>query len=58
VAGFWKGRSKDPHHPLVGFAGRVDASNFEPGHHWLGLIVHGTDGSTEKWAERPIVLSR
>lgn len=58
VAGFWKGRSKDPHAPRVGFTGRVDASDFEPGHHWLGLVLHGTDGSTETWAERPIVLSR
>jgi hypothetical protein len=58
VADFWKGRSVDPHHPNVGFTAAVDASAFEPGPHWLGLILHGADGSQEIWAEQPLEISR
>ena len=58
VAGFWEGRSLDPNHPDVGFSAQVDASAFEPGRHWLGLTLHGADGSTEVWAEQPVDIGR
>ena len=49
--------STDPQHPHTGFAGRVDLRNdgqVAPGRHWLGLRLHGRDGSVEDWAEQPI----
>jgi hypothetical protein len=58
VAGFWNGRSRDPNHPHVAFSASVDASGFEPGRHWLGMVVHGADGSTEVWAEQPVEIVR
>jgi 4-amino-4-deoxy-L-arabinose transferase-like glycosyltransferase len=51
VAGFWR-ESTDPHHPNVYFRARVPA--LAPGAHWLGLRLHGSDGSREDWAERRI----
>ncbi|MFT3762789.1 MAG: glycosyltransferase family 39 protein [Pseudoxanthomonas sp.] len=54
VAGFYDGRSLDPNHPRVGFHAQVDASGVAPGRHWLGMIVHGADGSDETWAERAV----
>lgn len=53
VAPYWK-ISNDPNQPRVGFAATVDASAVEPGRHWLGLRLHGADGSVEVWSERPI----
>ncbi|HVR81376.1 MAG TPA: glycosyltransferase family 39 protein [Luteimonas sp.] len=50
--------SNDPHHPHVGFRARVDASAYAPGRHWLGLRLHGSDGSVEDWAEQPIEITR
>lgn len=50
--------STDPNHPDVGFHARVDASEFVPGTHWLGLTVHGADGSVETWAEQPLRIAR
>ena len=55
VARYWK-ISTDPHHPRVGFRAMVDATRFAPGRHWLGLRMHGSDGSVEDWSEQPIVL--
>jgi len=55
VAGFWR-ISTDPNHPRVGFEATVDASTFEPGRHWLGLRLHGSDGSIEAWPEQPIEI--
>lgn len=51
--------SNDPQHPKVGFEARVDlqGQDFAPGLHWLGLRLHGRDGSTETWAQQPLVLS-
>ena len=49
--------STDPNHPDVGFHARVDASEFVPGTHWLGLTVHGVDGSVETWAEQPLRIA-
>jgi 4-amino-4-deoxy-L-arabinose transferase-like glycosyltransferase len=52
---FWP-ISNDPHHPHVGFSARVDASGFAPGRHWLGLRLHGSDGSVEDWSEQPVQI--
>ena len=46
VADFWKG-STDPRHPNVYFRARV--SGLSSGRHWLGLRLHGADGSSEDW---------
>lgn len=49
--------SNDSQHPNTGFAARVDLrndKNLTPGRHWLGLRLHGRDGSIEDWAEQPI----
>ena len=54
----WKG-SSDPQHPRVGFSARVDLRKLPgvaPGHHWLGLRLHGRDGSVEDWSEQPIEI--
>ncbi|TMN24850.1 glycosyltransferase family 39 protein [Pseudoxanthomonas sp. X-1] len=57
VATYWK-ISNDPRHPDVGFRARVDASGLAPGQHWLGLRLHGRDGSVEDWSEQPIRLRK
>ena len=51
VAGFWK-ISTDPNQPRVGF--RAHVSGATPGAHWLGLRLHGADGSVEDWSEQRI----
>jgi len=54
----WNG-SSDPQHPRVGFDARVDLGNLPgvaPGRHWLGLRLHGRDGSIEDWSEQPIEI--
>ncbi len=53
VAGFWK-ISTDPHQPRVYFRGRVQGAR--PGVYWLGLRLHGADGSIEDWSEQRIVV--
>lgn len=53
VATYWR-ISTDPAHPKVGFHVRIDTSALAPGRHWLGLVLHGRDGSVEPWAEQPI----
>lgn len=55
VAKYWK-ISTDPRHPDVGFRARLDVSAATPGVHWLGLRLHGRDGSVENWSEQPIVI--
>lgn len=55
VRSIWT-ESTDPNHPLVGFSAQVDASAFEPGRRWLGLVIHGADGSVERWREQPVEL--
>lgn len=57
TARYWK-ISTDPNHPKVGFHVQVDASAFPSGRHWLGLRLHGSDGSVEDWSEQPIDLRR
>lgn len=53
VAAYWR-VSTDPAHPNVGFAADLDIGGVPPGRHWLGLRVHGRDGSVETWAEQPV----
>ncbi|MFT3756809.1 MAG: glycosyltransferase family 39 protein [Pseudoxanthomonas sp.] len=55
VADFYQGRSRDPNQPNIGFRAKVDASALDPsGQYWLGLVVHGADGSDEIWAEQRV----
>ncbi|MFC3551230.1 ArnT family glycosyltransferase [Lysobacter cavernae] len=54
----WPG-SNDPQHPQVGFSAQVDLhgrDELAPGRHWLGLHLHGRDGSIEIWPEQPLEL--
>ncbi|KIQ97967.1 4-amino-4-deoxy-L-arabinose transferase and related glycosyltransferases of PMT family [Lysobacter sp. A03] len=54
TAAFWR-ISNDPNQPQVGFDGRVELdADVTPGRHWLGLRLHGADGSVEEWPEQPI----
>ncbi|KRG67007.1 membrane protein [Stenotrophomonas terrae] len=55
VRPFWK-ISNDPQHPNTGFDARLDTSALKPGTHWLGLRLHGNDGSVETWAEQPFEI--
>lgn len=55
VAEYWR-VSTDPHHPHVGFRLDVDLTGRPPGRYWLGLVLHGHDGSIEPWPEQPIEL--
>jgi 4-amino-4-deoxy-L-arabinose transferase-like glycosyltransferase len=58
VADYWR-ISTDPQHPKVGFEAMVPASDLPAGPHWLGLLLHGRDGSVEEWsAQRVWVESR
>ena len=57
VASYWR-ISTDPAQPRVGFRAQVDASRLAPGRHWLGLRLHGRDGSVEDWPEQELRLSR
>lgn len=56
TAAFWK-VSTDPNHPDVGFTAEVDLAATTPGRHWLGLRLHGADGSVEDWSEQPIEVA-
>jgi hypothetical protein len=57
VAEYWQ-HSADPAHPNVGFRAQVAAGDLGAGTHWLGLVVHGRDGSSETWPEQRIELQR
>jgi 4-amino-4-deoxy-L-arabinose transferase-like glycosyltransferase len=49
--------TNDPQHPNVGFGAKVDLrerADVKAGRHWLGLRLHGRDGSLEDWSEQPI----
>jgi 4-amino-4-deoxy-L-arabinose transferase-like glycosyltransferase len=51
--------SNDPQHPDVGFKARVDLrddASVKAGRHWLGLRLHGRDGSIEEWTEQPVEI--
>ena len=56
TAAFWK-ISTDPNHPEVGFTAEVDLAPVAAGRHWLGLRLHGSDGSVEDWSEQPIEVA-
>ena len=53
VADYWR-ISIDPNHPRVYFRARIE--NASPGAHWLGLRLHGADGSVEDWSEQKLVV--
>jgi len=53
VADFWKA-STDPNHPDVYFRARIEDAR--PGVHWLGLRLHGMDGSLEDWPEQRLLV--
>ena len=56
VAGYWR-ISTDPSHPRVGFRATVDGGDLAGGgRRWLGLRLHGSDGSVEDWREQPVVI--
>jgi hypothetical protein len=55
VAPFWR-ISTDPAHPDVGFEARVTLPEGSHGTHWLGLALHGNDGSSEVWPQQRIVV--
>ena len=55
VTDYWKG-STDPQHPRVGFSARVDGASLKVGPHWLGLRLHGNDGSVEDWPEQALQI--
>ncbi len=56
VAPYWR-ISEDPNHPDVGFRAEVRlAPGVERGRRWLGLRLHGADGSVEDWPEQPVEL--
>ncbi len=56
VADFWR-ISNDPNHPRVGFRATVDVPASLAGARWLGLRLHGADGSAEDWPEQPLHLA-
>ena len=53
VVDFWKG-STDPRHPNVYF--RASIAGLPRGRHWLGLRLHGADGSSEDWPAQLVVV--
>jgi 4-amino-4-deoxy-L-arabinose transferase-like glycosyltransferase len=57
TAAYWK-VSTDPTHPNVGFAAEIETAGLAPGRHWLGLRLHGRDGSVEDWSDQPFDVAR
>jgi 4-amino-4-deoxy-L-arabinose transferase-like glycosyltransferase len=57
VTAYWS-ISTDPNQPRVGWRATLDATTWAPGEHWLGLRLHGADGSREDWPEQRIVVER
>ncbi|PPV07757.1 hypothetical protein XbrCFBP1976_05545 [Xanthomonas bromi] len=55
VRPYWK-ISTDPQHPNVGFTATLDTQALPPGTHWLGLRLHGHDGSVEDWWEQSLIV--
>nr|WP_243720316.1 glycosyltransferase family 39 protein [Luteimonas aestuarii] len=55
ITAFWR-ISTDPRHPDVAFRARVDVGGRAAGRYWLGLRLHGEDGSVEDWSEQPVRL--
>ena len=56
TAAYWK-ISNDPNHPHVGFSADLDLASASAGRHWLGLRLHGQDGSVEDWLEQPLDIA-
>jgi len=53
---FWR-ISTDPQLPDVSYRAEVVLpAEIAPGRHWLGLRLHGRDGSVEDWSEQPIIV--
>jgi 4-amino-4-deoxy-L-arabinose transferase-like glycosyltransferase len=55
VAPYWR-TSMDPAHPDVGFEATLPMRDMAPGQHWLGLRIHGSDGSIEDWPEQRVTV--
>ena len=56
VARYWR-ISTDPNHPRVGWSATVSLDpSVRDGAHWLGLRLHGADGSVEAWPEQPVTI--
>ncbi|MGY0634413.1 glycosyltransferase family 39 protein [Luteimonas sp. A478] len=56
VASYWQ-ISNDPSHPGVGFQATLGGQPpARPGRYWLGLRLHGQDGSVEEWSEQPVII--
>ena len=55
VAPFW-GISSDRAQPDVGFDVQVTLPEGSQGVHWLGLVLHGKDGSSEAWPQQRVVV--
>src|SRR5690606_10849927 len=55
VAAYWD-ISTDAGHPRVGFTATVTLPPGSAGAHWLGLRLHGRDGSVEDWPEQRVVV--
>ncbi len=56
VAGYWR-ISTDPNQPRVGFRLMLAGDHLASGRHWLGLRLHGADGSVEDWPEQRILIA-
>jgi 4-amino-4-deoxy-L-arabinose transferase-like glycosyltransferase len=57
VARYWR-VSRDAAHPAVGFEADVPRAAATAGDHWLGLVLHGRDGSREAWPEQRVRIAR
>lgn len=59
TADYWR-VSTDPNHPKVGWRAQVDLGDHVPAGTiaWLGLRLHGSDGSIEDWPEQPVRVAR
>jgi hypothetical protein len=55
VQAYWK-ISTDPNQPRVGFRMELDSTKLSPGRYWLGLRLHGRDGSVEDWPEQALIV--
>jgi 4-amino-4-deoxy-L-arabinose transferase-like glycosyltransferase len=56
VVAFWK-ISTDTAQPGVGFRAQVALPPGTTGTHWLGLTLHGKDGSVEPWPQQRIEIA-
>lgn len=56
VRDYWR-ISTDPNQPRVGWRATVDTATLAPGTHWLGLRLHGADGSVEDAPQQSFVVA-